>query len=313
VTQETLIVIVLKIYAMADIRPWRKLKLQFVSAEKWIAVGEEVVDGALAQVGGHGAWDKDQTMQVNKKGLVLKPVAQDVRGKREVEFFQTVFNSTDPKVKVFADFLPYFHGVNKKKRDDGSLGEFLMMENLTNNFSKPCIMDVKIGARTYGPDAKPEKMKQQDASYTGTKVPYGFSVPGLSVHCGDNKDTLVVKDKSYGKTLNKDNIDELLELYLDTNTDIKLAQEVAKLFTEELQKIAALFASQTQFHFFASSLLFVYDAEGVKNNKDMGPEHLRKFINLKMIDFAHVWPAEDKLDENYSRGVMSLIELFSKV
>ena len=57
--------IVLKIYAMADIRPWRKLKLQFVSAEKWIAVGEEVVDGALAQVGGHGAWDKDQTMQVS--------------------------------------------------------------------------------------------------------------------------------------------------------------------------------------------------------------------------------------------------------
>ena len=50
---------------MADIRPWRKLKLQFVSAEKWIAVGEEVVDGALAQVGGHGAWDKDQTMQVS--------------------------------------------------------------------------------------------------------------------------------------------------------------------------------------------------------------------------------------------------------
>ena len=123
----------------------------------------------------------------------------------------------------------------------------------------------------------------------------------------------MVKDKSYGKTLNKDNIDELLELYLDTNTDIKLAQEVAKLFTEELQKIAALFASQTQFHFFASSLLFVYDAEGVKNNKDMGPEHLRKFINLKMIDFAHVWPADDKIDENYSRGVKSLIELFSKI
>ena len=36
-----------------------------MSAEKWIAVGEEVVDGALAQVGGHGAWDKDQTMQVS--------------------------------------------------------------------------------------------------------------------------------------------------------------------------------------------------------------------------------------------------------
>ena len=49
-------------------RPWRKLKLQVETAEKWISVGHEgqdVVDGALAQVGGHGAWDKDQAMQVN--------------------------------------------------------------------------------------------------------------------------------------------------------------------------------------------------------------------------------------------------------
>ena len=27
---------------------------------------KEVVDGALAQVGGHGAWDKNQTMQVSE-------------------------------------------------------------------------------------------------------------------------------------------------------------------------------------------------------------------------------------------------------
>ena len=62
------------IHAMADIRPWRKLKLQFVSAEKWIAVGEEVVDGALAQVGGHGAWDKNQTMQVSDYDYAIKSI-----------------------------------------------------------------------------------------------------------------------------------------------------------------------------------------------------------------------------------------------
>lgn len=48
-------------------RPWRKLKLQVETAEKWISVGQEgqdVVDASLPQVGGHGAWDKDQAMQV---------------------------------------------------------------------------------------------------------------------------------------------------------------------------------------------------------------------------------------------------------
>ena len=30
-----------------------------------MAAGEDGVDGALAQVGGHGAWDKEQSMQVS--------------------------------------------------------------------------------------------------------------------------------------------------------------------------------------------------------------------------------------------------------
>ena len=37
---------------------------------------------------------------------------------------------------------------------DGKEKTFLMMENLTNNFSKACIMDIKIGTRTWGPDAR---------------------------------------------------------------------------------------------------------------------------------------------------------------
>ena len=109
-------------------------------------------------------------MQVNKKGLVLKPIQNDKRGQRELQFFKTVFSSEDESVKMFLSFIPHFHGSTKKSKSDGGLQEFIMMENLTNNFSKACIMDVKIGAKTYGPDASPEKMKQQDASYAGTKV-----------------------------------------------------------------------------------------------------------------------------------------------
>ena len=109
-------------------------------------------------------------LKVNKKGLVLKPIQNDKRGQRELQFFKTVFSSEDESVKTFLSFIPHFHGSTKKTKSDGGLQEFIMMENLTNNFSKACIMDVKIGAKTYGPDATPEKMKQQDASYAGTKV-----------------------------------------------------------------------------------------------------------------------------------------------
>ena len=124
----------------------------------------------------------------------------------------------------------------------------------------------------------------------------------------------MTKAKDYGKTLTEDNIDQLLDLFLDISTDRSLAKNLASLFIEKLTKIATLFETQTTFHFFASSLLFVYDAEGVNNNKDQGPEGLRQFVNLKMIDFAHVWPATDNArDDNYLTGVNSLISLFSKV
>jgi len=298
---------------MANLRPWRKLKLQVFVTDKWNDHVEDQPDGALPQVGGHGAWDKEQAIQVNKKGLVLKPVQENKRGEREVQFFQTVASSTDPAVKVFADFIPEFHGVSKKMKN-GKEKSFLMMENLTNNFSKACIMDIKIGTRTWGPDASPEKQAQQDNSYRGTKVPFGFSVPGLSAYRGADKEEVVVKDKEFGKMLTVDNIDQVLELFLDISTDRDLARILAKMFIEKLRKVEALFQTQTTYNFYASSLLFVYDAEGAKKSKDLGSEKLQEFVNVKMIDFAHVWPAEEgKIDQNYLKGVQSLIKLFSNV
>merc|ERR1712013_640608 len=55
------------------------------------------VDGEqLTQVGGHGSVDKTQAMQVSREGLVMKPIQEGVRGEREVVFFKTVSNSSNP-------------------------------------------------------------------------------------------------------------------------------------------------------------------------------------------------------------------------
>jgi len=52
------------------------------------------------------------------------------------------------------------------------LSDYLVLENLTQGLGAPCVMDIKIGARTYGPDASEAKKKQEDAKYQGTKVSY---------------------------------------------------------------------------------------------------------------------------------------------
>ena len=60
---------------MAHLRPWRKLKLQVHVTDKWNDIGQEGQedhpDAALPQVGGHGAWDKDQSMQVTMHTLYM--------------------------------------------------------------------------------------------------------------------------------------------------------------------------------------------------------------------------------------------------
>merc|ERR1719369_891479 len=244
----------------------------------------------------------------------MKPIQEGERGKREVEFFKTVMNSSDSTETVFKELISQFHGVHTKMLVDGSKVEYLLMENLTKGMRKPCIMDVKIGTKTYGPDASEKKKAQQDASYTGTKQPFGFSVPGLSVHVGKGKEEVIVKGKEYGRTLNVNNIHEVLEIYLDSKNEPEVAKEIANIFIKDLEKVLELFKHQTSFHFFASSLLFVYDAQTAGEFKDSRDvPSLRQSVSLRMIDFAHVWKSEGETDQNYIKGVQSLIDLFYSV
>jgi len=310
---------------MESLRPWRKTTLQVVSLERWKGLakeGDAVDEGvqevqevqgeqevvALKQVGGHGAQDKAQAMQVSREGSVLKPIQPGERGRREASFYAQI--ASDPDASAFADFIPKYYGLTRRGE-----AEFLMMGNLTLGLALPCIMDVKIGARTWGPDSTPAKRAAQDASYSGTKQPFGFSVPGLSVYLGTHTKggavpEQVVHGKEFGRELGEATVPSLLPLYLGQSTRAPAARLLAEIFVEELQKIQALFQEQTRFHLFGSSLLFVYDAAACNN---LTKEQLRKSTTVKMIDFAHVWPAEGELDTNYLNGVDNLIALFQKM
>jgi hypothetical protein len=56
----------------------------------------------------------------------------------------------------------------------GFFGWFFYCQSWTQGMRRPCVMDIKIGARTYGPDASPAKVRQEDAKYLGTKKPLGM-------------------------------------------------------------------------------------------------------------------------------------------
>lgn len=167
---------------------------------------------------------------------------------------------------------------------------------------------LQIGARTYGPDASDEKAAKQDASYAGTKKPFGFSVLGMSVYHGAAKEQFMVMSKDYGKGLNKDNIEDFIRKYLDTGNVSVNSKTLLDIVTDKLLAIQAMYSQQKVFHIFGSSILFVYDAAALMAD-GLAKEDLEKAVVVKMIDFAHVHPAKEQPDENYNNGLKNLLDL----
>jgi len=312
---------------METLRPWRKSTLQVISVEHWkglVVNNQSQPDSSesfkeeeqqqLQQVGGHGAQDKAQAMQVSGGSRPEADSSRGARTERSRLLQRHLLFVRSQRCSVLSVCPPIFW-LSRKIMEDGTKAEYLMMENLTRGFKLPCIMDVKIGARTWGPDSSPEKRAAQDASYSGTKKPFGFSVPGLAVYKGaeiktGKKPEQIVHGKDFGRALSAETIDTLLPLFLAQDVRPSTAKSLAKIFVRKLQKIQALFQVQTTFHLYGSSLLFVYDAAACSSNDEAV---LEKSASVKMIDFAHVWPAEGKVDTNYLNGVDNLVSLFQKL
>ena len=177
----------------------------------------------------------------------------------------------------------------------------IFLENITFGMSKPCLMDIKMGRITYGPDATEVKRAKESKSYPGTKYPLGFSVMGIISHSDSGYKRLT---KEFGRSLDEGSLPEVLDNYLQVNS--KFSKALAECFLVKLREVQALFLSQKSYRLYGSSILFSYDYDSLASVdwKSKNP------VRLNLIDFAHNFPAEDKLDENYLFGLNNLIKLF---
>lgn len=72
---------------------------------------------------------------------------------------------------------------------------------------EPCIIDIKIGKRTWDPLASSEKMLAEEDKYQACKQTVGFCIPGFQVY--DIKSGRIKRyGKEYGKKLNQETVKE---------------------------------------------------------------------------------------------------------
>jgi len=215
-------------------------------------------------------------------------------GNNEFEFYgKTLANHPS-----FKQFLPTFYGVQEK---DGN--KYVVIEDLTQYYKKPCILDVKIGTTSVGEDATPEKRAAMELKDKGTTTQsLGMRITAMKVY-QTATDDFKSYEKTWGKKVTTETVVESLTKFFDNGEDIR--KELVDGFLEILRKILAFFDGQKELRFYSSSVLFLYDGK----KTDATPK-----VDIRMIDFAHVHPVtDDGRDEGYIFGLKNLIERIEKI
>ncbi|KAL3937717.1 MAG: hypothetical protein SGBAC_007227 [Bacillariaceae sp.] len=280
------------------------------------------IDGFLsfdAQVGGISSHKK--TFLRLEPSYVLKPLRLDHRKAREIGFYYLVNYGLDltdcsnqrsnNRRDLFASlcsFVPKYYGVAKVKRDQDSFAvddaEYLILEDLTRRYSKPCIVDVKMGTQSFEPDATDEKKVKEAAKYP-QQADFGLRIVAMRVYNPSNTNAndsgYACYSKHYGRSLStRRKLKEALQAFLSARCTVESISSILK----KLEEIKAWFLKNDSFCFYSSSILIVY--EGDDECKELNPP------TVKMIDFARVCKQRGG-DEGYLVGLSTLMTLLHEI
>jgi len=219
---------------------------------------------------------------------------------------------------------------------------YLLLSDLTSNFSKPCAIDIKIGRQSYEPGASDEKKQRETAKYP-SQYEQGFRIVGARIFDSDHPDSdpdgFRQLDKHFGRALgSRDSVKDALRTFFTSHCHAAVynesiatrsrramsSQSLASLTSVDqpqpkdtmlrtrtlsniLQQLRAFqrwFEDNKCLAFYSSSIFIVYEGDPNSSNKDLS--------NVKMIDFGHV-VRQAGGDPGYLYGVKRLSNMLTEV
>lgn len=258
------------------------------------------------QVGGHKFTKEKPLLGLlkHKEGYLLKSVEGGTKGKNEVRFYDELLNN-ETLINLRA-LVPLYYGTVNVQINSKDM-TFIVLDDITTGMKKPCVMDVKIGSQTWEPGCSEKKKYDENAKYTECKKQWSFCIPGFQVYDLLNSNSVRPQkyDKEFGKSLDPGKVISVFETFLNLNSGYLGVEKLVQSFTAQLDHIRRYFQTQKHYHFYSSSVLLAYDAETLTNDKNTYP-----LLRVSLIDFAHVTPADGKIDLNYLQGITNLWTLF---
>ncbi|KAF5793080.1 putative inositol-polyphosphate multikinase [Helianthus annuus] len=274
------------------------------------------------QVAGHEAGLGKLGPLIDDSGRFYKPLQGDNRGSEEVAFYES-FSSNSHIPEHIRKFFPMYYGTKIMKASTGVDHPHMVLQDLTSARVNPSVMDIKIGSRTWAPDASEAyiaKCLKKDRE--STSIPLGFRLSGLQVYI-DDESRFYKPDRNYIRKTGPDDVRLLLRKFVSSNPsadmemgtgsgpgpDCSLASSVydgPNGILAQLLELKAWFEDQTFYHFYACSFLFVYE-------KRLGLKGALSNAEVKLIDFAHVTDGNGVIDHNFLGGLCSLTKFISDI
>jgi hypothetical protein len=232
------------------------------------------------QVAGHG----NITIANDNSGYVVKPTTT-----REANFYKNVH-----MYPQYCKFMPDCIKITKnslKKDLDKKLGKKIYLENLIFGYTKPCVMDIKLGCKNYPDDAHTERvLKSLHKAVISTSGSHGFRISGCSYF---DKDKLRVlhRNECIRNTID-DNTSVILKFF-NHNTDLM------NCVIGKLEEIKNTLYRNHEFRIYGGSVLLVYDAQNPKK------------FSVKLIDFSNAYKLQKERtqDDGYIFGITNLIKV----
>uniref|UniRef100_G3RNN7 Kinase n=1 Tax=Gorilla gorilla gorilla TaxID=9595 RepID=G3RNN7_GORGO len=223
------------------------------------------------QVAGHmNGKDKVGILQ-HSDGTVLRQLQPPPRGPREHMVYAA--DCSDGVLLELRKYLPKY-GIWSPPTAPNDL--YLKLEDVTHKFNKSCIMNIKIGQKSYDPFASSEKIQQRS----------GFLVLGMRVY-HVHSDSYDIQNQHYGRSLTKGTIKDGVSGFFHNGYCLRKDAVAASI--QKIEKILQWFENQKQLNFYASSLLLVYESSSQPTTTKLNDRTLaEKFLSKGQLSDTEV-------------------------